>query len=93
MPEPAHTSPRQPVPIELNGTPALVSTGTTVAAAIVQLAEHRPSLRRSVTGAPRGPLCGMGVCFECRATVNSVAHRRSCLIECQPGMRIQTDAR
>ncbi len=36
------------------------------------------TLRRSATGEPRGPLCGMGTCFECRVTIDGVPHRRSC---------------
>ncbi|MGC4001121.1 MAG: FAD-dependent oxidoreductase [Anaeromyxobacter sp.] len=36
------------------------------------------AFRTSVSGEPRAPLCGMGVCMECRATVNGVAHQRTC---------------
>lgn len=35
-------------------------------------------LRLSVTGEPRGPLCGMGICFECRATIDGKPHVRTC---------------
>ena len=42
-------------------------------------------------GEARGPLCGMGICFECRATVNGQPHCRSCQIICQPGMEVRTD--
>jgi sarcosine oxidase subunit alpha len=34
----------------------------------------------------------MGVCFECRATIDGVPHRRACLVTCAPGMEICTDA-
>jgi sarcosine oxidase subunit alpha len=44
----------------------------------------------SVTGEPRAPLCGMGICFECRATINGFAHRRSCQVLCEPGMDVRT---
>lgn len=81
------------VTVELNGTTCVVPAGTTVAAAIMLLSNGRPALRESVTGTPRGALCGMGVCHECRVTINGVAQRRSCLVECQPGMRIKTDER
>ena len=33
------------------------------------------AFRRSVTGEPRGPLCGMGICFECRVTVERTGAR------------------
>ena len=51
----------------------------------------RSAFRRSVTGEPRGPVCGMGICYECRVTVNGVANQRSCLLLCEPGMEIHTD--
>ena len=45
------------------------------------------AFRRSVRGEPRGPLCGMGTCYECRVTIDGVAHRRSCLVPVAEGMR------
>ncbi len=63
--------------------------GTIVAAAVAQ-AGVAP-LPRSVHGEPRGPLCGMGVCFECRVTINGKPHCRSCLTLCEEGMEVQTD--
>ena len=47
--------------------------------------------RRSVTGEPRGPLCGMGICFECRVTIDGRPHERSCQIPCAEGMDVRTD--
>jgi sarcosine oxidase subunit alpha len=32
----------------------------------------------------------MGVCFECRVTVNNVPHVRSCMTLCEAGMEIRT---
>jgi D-hydroxyproline dehydrogenase subunit alpha len=49
-------------------------------------------LRRSVSGQPRGPLCGMGVCFECRVTINGEAQRLSCQTPARAGMMIATAA-
>ncbi|HKV29144.1 MAG TPA: 2Fe-2S iron-sulfur cluster-binding protein [Candidatus Acidoferrales bacterium] len=49
------------------------------------------TLRRSVSGAPRGALCGMGVCFECRVTINGERYRRSCQVRCAQAMDIRTD--
>jgi len=47
--------------------------------------------RSSVIGEPRGPLCGMGICFECRAVVNGTAHSRTCQLLCEPDMEVKTD--
>jgi aerobic-type carbon monoxide dehydrogenase small subunit (CoxS/CutS family) len=80
----------QGVQLILDGVPVRVPPGTTVAAA---LANHgRLALRRSVTGSLRAPLCGMGTCHECRATVDGRTHVRTCTIHCREGMRVQTDA-
>ncbi|MCC7140623.1 MAG: FAD-dependent oxidoreductase [Candidatus Eisenbacteria bacterium] len=35
--------------------------------------------RTSVTGSPRGPLCGMGVCFECRTSLEGRGQVRACM--------------
>ncbi len=45
--------------------------------------EGKP-FRTSVTGEPRAPLCGMGVCMECRATVDGVPHQRTCQVNAVP---------
>ncbi|HEY8309308.1 MAG: 2Fe-2S iron-sulfur cluster-binding protein [Gemmatimonadota bacterium] len=65
-----------------------VAAGTTVAAALFNLGTA--AFRRSVSGEPRGPVCGMGVCFECRVTIDSRPHQRACLIAVADGMHIRT---
>jgi len=52
----------------------------------------QPGFRRSVSGELRGPLCGMGICMECRVTLNGHPHERSCQTLCAPGMEVVTDA-
>ena len=47
-----------------------------------------PATRRSVTGAPRAPLCGMGICYECRVTIDGTPHRLSCQTLCADGMEV-----
>lgn len=78
------------VMITINGASIDVPPATTVAAAIA-LAAHAPGItRRSASGALRAPLCGMGVCQECRVTVDGRAHVLACQTLCRPGMRIET---
>ena len=72
--------------ITINGAINRVARGTTVAAAM--LLADMPS-RISVTGEQRGALCGMGVCFECRAVVNGVLHRRTCQLLCEQDMTVE----
>jgi D-hydroxyproline dehydrogenase subunit gamma len=72
----------------LNGQPVTVAAGTTVAAVILQAGSKS---RTSVRGEPRQPLCGMGICYECRATVDCQPHQRTCQIVCRAGMDIVTE--
>ena len=74
--------------LTINGTKSEVARGTTVAAAM--LFAQQPT-RISVTGEPRTALCGMGICFECRAVVNGVAHRRTCQLLCEQDMVVETN--
>lgn len=73
--------------IAVNGRPLQVAVGTTVAAAILQAGAIS---RKSVSGQPRQPLCGMGICYECRAQVDGRPHERTCQILCRPGMQVVT---
>jgi sarcosine oxidase subunit alpha len=77
------------IDIRVNGQSLRVREGTIVAAAIAQAGVAR--FRRSVGGEPRGPLCGMGICMECRVTINGNTHCRSCQTLCESGMEIRTD--
>jgi predicted molibdopterin-dependent oxidoreductase YjgC len=78
------------VQLSINGRPVSVPAGTVLAAAIERAGI--PHLRRSLSGEPRSALCGMGICMECRVTINGQPHCRSCQTLCEPGMEVQTDA-
>jgi sarcosine oxidase subunit alpha len=75
------------VTIWINGSAWSVPAGSVVSAAM--LAAGAPC-RRSVLGEPRTALCGMGICFECRAVVDGVSHQRTCQLICREGMRVET---
>jgi D-hydroxyproline dehydrogenase subunit gamma len=77
------------VTLSVNGVTVTVAAGATVAAAVAVAGVS--AFRRSVSGEPRGPLCGMGICFECRVTIGGREHCRSCQILCRPGMEVRTD--
>lgn len=74
--------------LKVNGTTVSIRSGTTVAVAMMIAGQ---ACRTSVIGERRRPLCGMGICFECRAVINGKAHCRSCQILCEPGMDVRTD--
>jgi aerobic-type carbon monoxide dehydrogenase small subunit (CoxS/CutS family) len=78
------------VTVTVNGAPVVVPSGTSVAVAIVMAGQ---ACRRSVSGEPRGPLCGMGICFECCVAINGNRHVRSCQLLCEQGMEVATEKR
>jgi D-hydroxyproline dehydrogenase subunit gamma len=78
------------VRVLVDGRPCEVPPGTLVAAAVALAAPGRAA-HRSPTGARRQPLCGMGVCGECRVTIDRIAHRLGCQVLCAPDMEIRTD--
>jgi len=75
------------VEVFVNGQRVLVPEGATVAVALM-IAQQ--ACRVSVRGENRGPLCGMGICFECRASVDGISQRRTCQLLCQPQMKVET---
>jgi len=77
------------IKIVVNKTPISVASGTTVAVAILNAGVDH--FRTSVTSESRGPLCGMGICFECRVTIDGVRYQRSCTLPVAEGMEIITD--
>jgi D-hydroxyproline dehydrogenase subunit gamma len=77
------------VVVVVNGVPVTMPFGSMVSAAILRAGFS--ALRRSVTGEVRGPLCGMGICFECRVVIDGEPHCRSCQTSCQNGMDVRTD--
>jgi len=79
------------VTITVDGRAVDAERGMMLAAAMMNAGVT--AFRTSVGGEPRAPLCGMGICFECRVTVDGVAHRRACLVACEDGMRVETGAR
>ena len=76
------------VSLTINGHLREVPRGTTVAVAM--LLSGQPC-RVSVTGEARTALCGMGICFECRASVNGKPHTRTCQTLCTDGMTVETN--
>ncbi|HEX3378791.1 MAG TPA: (2Fe-2S)-binding protein [Paraburkholderia sp.] len=74
--------------LTVDGRGIEVESGTTVAAALA-IAGVSGS-RLSVTGEPREALCGMGVCQECRVTIDGRAHALACQTLCRDGQRVQT---
>ena len=77
------------IALSINGKEIAVAEGSSVAAAI--FASEAAAFRSSVTGELRFPVCGMGICFECRVTIDGTPHQRSCQTLAENGMIVQTD--
>lgn len=56
----------------------------------VLLARGTTAWRTTVAGRRRGVFCGIGVCFDCVATVNGESDVRLCLRRAQDGDVIET---
>jgi aerobic-type carbon monoxide dehydrogenase small subunit (CoxS/CutS family) len=76
------------IALTINTQAVNVAPGATVAAALAIAGQ--PHTRRSVSGAARAPMCGMGVCHECRVTIDGRAHQLACQTLCAPGMQVVT---
>jgi predicted molibdopterin-dependent oxidoreductase YjgC len=76
------------ITLQVNNQEVSVAEGSTLATAI--FASGAKIFRRSISGEMRFPLCGMGICFECRVSINGVKHQRSCQILAENGMLIET---
>ena len=79
--------------VTVDGQTVRVAPGSSVVASVAQAARVAKTgvvTRRSVSGELRGPLCGMGVCQECRVTIDGVRHRLACQTLCAQGMTVRT---
>ena len=78
------------IAILVDGERCEAEPGQTVGA--VLLSRRQWQFGHSPAGRPRGPLCGMGICFECVVTVDGIPNVRACLELVREGMRVMTDA-
>ena len=78
------------VKIEFDGKVVEAVEGDTVAGAIMAagISDFREA---PVSGAPRGPYCMMGVCFECLVEIDGIGHQQACLLSVKNGMIIKRE--
>ncbi|MDP9911675.1 putative molibdopterin-dependent oxidoreductase YjgC [Variovorax boronicumulans] len=76
--------------LHIDGQLVRVKAGSSVAAAL-RITGGMGAARTSVTGQPRAPFCGMGVCQECRVQIDG-RRRLACQTVCAEGMRVETTA-
>jgi sarcosine oxidase subunit alpha len=76
------------VTIIVDGVPHPVPGDVTLAAALLNVGVA--AFRRDLAQNARGPVCGMGTCFECRVTVDGVENVRACLELVRDGMSVES---
>src|SRR5579883_1040911 len=76
------------ISIRFDGQEVPAIEGETIAASLA--AAGIISVRQARSGAPRGPFCGMGVCFDCLVTVDGRPNQRSCLTKVEAGMEVRS---
>jgi predicted molibdopterin-dependent oxidoreductase YjgC len=62
--------------------------GDTLALALLQAGIDR-FRETPVSGAPRAPLCLMGVCFDCLVEVDGRPNVQACMVTVRDGMRVR----
>lgn len=68
----------------VDGNPVEVHEGARLTAAL----GRPPVAGRDLAGSPRGPLCGMGQCFECRVQVEG-REVLACMTLVREGMEVR----
>jgi len=84
---PNAASERRTVTVNVNGEPVMLPQGAMLVTALLKAGVP---CRISAIGEKRSALCGIGVCFECRAIVDGVAQQRTCQMVCKDGMTVET---
>jgi len=78
----------EPFHIQVNGQTVTAYPGETIAAVLLaqgwKMFRHTP-----LSGEPRGPFCGMGLCFDCLVTLNGEPNVRACVTFAKPGDKIE----
>ncbi|WP_044873983.1 (2Fe-2S)-binding protein [Pseudomonas sp. LFM046] len=75
------------IELTLDGRRLRLAEGTTVAAALALGGDG--CSRTSVSGQRRAPFCGMGICQECRVSIDG-QRRLACQTLCRDGMQVET---
>ena len=73
--------------LHIDGQTVQVRPGTSVAAALYLAGDGNS--RTAVSGQRRAPLCGMGICQECRVSIDG-QRRLACQTPCTAGMQVET---
>lgn len=70
-----------------DGQPVTFVPGETVGSALLRAGIVH--LRTAENGDPRGMLCGIGVCWECRCVIDDKPNSRACMTIVRHGMVVR----
>lgn len=76
--------------VRFGSTELLLPLGENLAGALL-VAGVMPFRHTPVSGAPRGPFCMMGACFDCLVEIDGV-NRQACMLQVTEGMEIAMPA-
>lgn len=76
------------VTLQVEGRAVLAQAGDTLAIALLH-AGVTVFRETPVSGAARGPLCLMGVCFDCLVEVDGRANVQACMVTVREGMQVR----
>lgn len=79
---------RRTVTFTVEGQPVTALDGDTLAIALLS-AGVRAFRATPVSGAPRAPLCLMGVCFDCLVQVDGEPNLQACMLTVRDGMQVR----
>lgn len=79
---------RAVVRLTVDGRAIEARAGDSVAAALL-LSGVLVVRTTPVSGAPRGPFCMMGVCFDCLVSIDGEPNRQACMVTVRDGMQVE----
>lgn len=74
------------VPVRFEDVDLMLPRGANLAGALL-VAGIMPFRHTPVSGAPRGPFCMMGACYDCLVEIDGVT-RQACMLQVTEGMEI-----
>lgn len=74
--------------IEIDGKAYQVPNGYTLSTAISYAIGI--NYRKTNRGKEKGPICNMGICYECSVFLEGVGYTRACMIQARDGMCVKT---
>src|SRR4051794_37776325 len=88
---PAERAAEATLTIWFDGAAVPARAGDSVAEALLA-AGITTTRSTTVSGAPRGPYCMMGACFECLATIDGRPNVQTCMTQVREGMQVEIQA-